>query len=157
MDVNKLEEDELAYELKARGIEAMNDVNQMRSVLRGLMKMEIEGNSLMAATHKCVTAVDVKSEVKTCVKKLQVINNMIDDIQGDRYSERYRVADAKLCHLMNRVDKLPAVDQQDQKDRSSLLKGILFLMRKMETMASSMTVVEMNTNQNVNSGKVIEM
>jgi len=154
MDVNKLEEDELSYELKARGIAAMNDVNEMRSVLRGLLKIEIEGNSLMA--NNSSIPVDIKSEVKTCVKKLQVINTMIDNIQGDRYSEQYRAADAKLCHLMNRVDKLPAIDQQDQKDRSNLLKGILFLMRKMETMASSTTVVETSTNQNVNSGKVID-
>lgn len=154
MDVNKLEEDELAYELKARGIAPMNDVNEMRSVLRGLLKIEVEGNSLMATGSS--VSVDVKSEVRTCVKKLQVINTMIENIQGDRYSEQYRAVDAKLCHLMNRVDKLPATDQQDQKDRSNLLKGILFLMRKMEAMASSSTnVVETSTSQKDNAGKII--
>ncbi|XP_060869267.1 TBC1 domain family member 15-like isoform X2 [Metopolophium dirhodum] len=147
MDVTKLDEEELSYELRARGIAAMNDVNEMRSVLRGLLRIEVEGNSLMSADSK-VPGVNVKSEVKTCVKKLQVINEMIDNIQGDRYSEQYRLADAKLCHLMNRVDKLPAVEKRDQNDRSNLLKGILFLMRKMEGMASNTSVVETNTNQN---------
>lgn len=154
MDVNKLDEDELTYELKTRGIEATNDVNEMRSVLRGLLKIEVEGNSLMATNSS--PSVDVKSEVRTCVKKLQVINTMIENIQGDRYSEQYRTVDAKLCHLMNRVDKLPAIDQQDQKERSNLLKGILFLMRKMEAMASSTTVVESNTSQKDNAGKIID-
>lgn len=149
MDVNKLEEDELSYELKVRGIAAMNDANEMRSVLRGLLKIEAEGNSLV--TTDGAGSVDVKTEVKTCVKKLQVINAMIDSIQGDRYGEQYRSVDAKLCHLMNRVDKLPAVDAQDKKERSNLLKGILFLMRKMEAMASnasSSSVVETNQNEN---------
>lgn len=108
MDVTKLDEEELSYELRVRGIAAMNDVNEMRSVLRGLLRIEVEGNSLMN-TDSTVSVVDVKSEIKTCVKKLQVINAMIDNIQGDRYSEQYRLADAKLCHLMNRVDKLLAV------------------------------------------------
>lgn len=154
MDVAKLDEDELSYELRARGIAAMNDVNEMRSVLRGLLKIEVEGKSLLATNSS--VSVDVKSEVKTCVKKLQVINKMIDDIQGDRYSDKYRVVDAKLCHLMNRVDKLPAVSQQDQKDRSNLLKGILFLMRKMEEVASSTTIVETNSNQSDEAGKFID-
>jgi len=146
MDVTKLDEEELLYELRARGIAAMSDVNEMRSVLRGLLRIEVEGNSLMNTDSK-VLGVDVKNEVKTCVKKLQVINAMIDNIQGDRYSEQYRTADAKLCHLMNRVDKLPAIEKRDQNDRSNLLKGILFLMRKMEGMASNTSVVETNTNQ----------
>jgi hypothetical protein len=152
MDVTKLDEDELSYELRVRGIAAMSDVNEMRSVLRGLLRIEVEGNSLMN-TDSIVPVIDVKSEVKICVKKLQVINSIIDNIQGDRYSEQYRLADAKLCHLMNRVDKLPAVDKRDQNDRSNLLKGILFLMRKMEGMASNTNVVETNTNQNGGAGK----
>lgn len=154
MDVTKLDEEELSYELKARGIAPPNDVNEMRSVLRGLVKIEAEGNSLMA-TESSVT-VDVKNEVKTCVKKLQALNTMIDNIQGDRYSEQYRTVDAKLCHLMNRVDKLPAIEQQDQRDRSNLLKGILFLMRKMESMTSNTNVVETSANKNENAGKVID-
>jgi len=154
MNVAKLDEDELSYELQSRGIAAMNDVDEMRNVLRGLLKIEVEGKSLMAANNS--VTVDVKSEVKLCVRKLQVINKMIDNIHGDRYSEQYRVADSKLCHLMNRVDKLSAVDQQDQKDRSNLLKGILFLMRKMEEMASNTTVVETNINQSDDTGKGID-
>lgn len=154
MDVAKLDEDELSYELRARGIAAMNNVDEMRSVLRGLLKIEVEGKSLLATNNS--VSVDVKSEVKTCVKKLQVINKMIDDIQGDRYSDKYRVVDAKLCHLMNRVDKLPAISQQDQKDRSNLLKGILFLMRKMEEVASNTTIVETNSYQSDEAGKFID-
>lgn len=154
MDVAKLDEDELSYELGARGIAAMNNVDEMRSVLRGLLKFEVEGKSLLATNNS--VSVDVKSEVKTCVKKLQVINKMIDDIHGDRYSDKYRVADAKLCHLMNRVDKLPAISPQDQKDRSNLLKGILFLMRKMEEVASNTTIVETNSNASDDAGKFID-
>lgn len=152
MDVNKLEEEELSYELRSRGIAAMSDANEMRSVLRGLLKIEVEGKSLMATDGS--VSLDVKSEVKMCVKKLQAINTMIDNIKGDRYSEQYRTADAKLCHLMNRVDKLSVVEPQDKKDRSNLLKGILFLMRKMETMASNTTVIETGTNVNDNAGTV---
>lgn len=152
MDVNKLEEEELSYELRSRGIAAMSDANEMRSVLRGLLKIEVEGKSLMATDGS--VSLDVKSEVKMCVKKLQAINTMIDNIKGDRYSEQYRTADAKLCHLMNRVDKLSVVEPQDKKDRSNLLKGILFLMRKMETMASNTTVIETGANVNDNAGTV---
>lgn len=151
MDVSKLDEEELSYELKVRGIAAMSNVNEMRKVLRGLLKIEVEGKSLMATSSGI--SVDVNSEVKTCVKKLQVLNAMIDNIQGDRYSEQYRAVDTKLCHLMNRVDTLPAVEQQDQKDRSNLLKGILFLMRKMESMASNTAIVETESNQNGSTGK----
>lgn len=151
MDVSKLDEEELSYELKVRGIAAMSNVNEMRKVLRGLLKIEVEGKSLMATSSGI--SVDVNSEVKTCVKKLQVLNAMIDNIQGDRYSEQYRAVDTKLCHLMNRVDTLPAVEQQDQKDRSNLLKGILFLMRKMESMASNTAIVETESNRNGSTGK----
>lgn len=153
MDVTKLDEEELSYELRVRGIAEMHDINEMRNILRGLLRIEIEGKSLM--TTNSSVSIDVKSEVKTCVKKLQVINTMINNIKGDRYSEQYRSVDAKLCHLMNRVDKIPAIEQQDKKDRSNLLKGILFLMRKMEEVASNTTNIETITNQNDNSGNAI--
>lgn len=155
MDVAKLDEEELSYELRARGIAPMNNVNEMRNVLRGLVRIEVEGKSLITANSS--VSVDVKREVNTCIKKLQVINTMIDNIKGDRYSEQYRSVDAKLCHLMNRVDKLPAIERQDQKDRSNLLKGILFLMRKMEEMASNTTIIETNKNQNYNAGNVVDL
>lgn len=153
MDVNKLEAEELSYELKSRGIASMNNINEMRSVLKGLLKIEVEGKSLMATNTN--VSLDVKSEVKTCIKKLQVINTMIDNIKGDRYSEQYRTVDAKLCHLMNRVDKLMVTEPQDKKDRSNLLKGILFLMRKMESMASNKSVIETNSNDNNKAGKIV--
>lgn len=154
MDVSKLDEEELSYELRARGIAPMNNINEMRNVLRGLVKIEIEGKSLITTNNS--VSVDVKKEVNICIKKLQVINTMIDNIQGDRYSEQYRSVDAKLCHLMNRVDKLPAIERQDKKDRSNLLKGILYLMRKMEEMASNTTIIETNKNQNNNAGNVVD-
>lgn len=154
MDVTKLDEEELTYELNSRGIAAMDNVNEMRNVLRGLLKIEVEGKSLMAI-DRSISTIDVKSEVKMCIKKLQIINTMIDNLPGDRYSEQFRVVDAKLSHLMSRVDKLPVVDQQDKKERSNLLKGILFLMRKMEEMVSNTSVVETNTNQNDDTGKVL--
>lgn len=153
MDVNKLEEEELSYELRSRGIATVDNVDEMRRVLRGLLKIEVEGKSLMSTDSN--VSLDVKTEVKTCVKKLQVINTMIDNIKGDRYSEQYRTVDAKLCHLMNRVDKLSVIDPQDKKDRSNLLKGILFLMRKLESMASNTTVIETDTNENDNAGNVV--
>lgn len=154
MDVSKLDEEELSYELRARGIAPMNNINEMRNVLRGLVKIEIEGKSLITTNNS--VSVDIKKEVNICIKKLQVINTMIDNIQGDRYSEQYRSVDAKLCHLMNRVDKLPAIERQDKKDRSNLLKGILYLMRKMEEMASNTTIIETNKNQNNNAGNVVD-
>lgn len=156
MDVAKLDEDELTYELRARGIAAMDGADEMRSVLRGLLRMEVEGRTVLLADGGCASA-DAKSEVKTCVKKLQVIDGMIDGIRGDRYGEAYRAADAKLCHLMNRVDRLPAVEPQDKRDRSSLLKGVLFLMRKMEEMASSDGTAVAGTSPNGGAGKVASM
>ncbi|XP_025420279.1 TBC1 domain family member 15-like isoform X2 [Sipha flava] len=42
-------------------------------------------------------------------------------------------------------------EPEDKKDRSNLLKGILFLMRKMESMTSNTTVIETNTNENDNA------
>lgn len=158
MDVSKLEKEELMYELKTRGITAIDDINEMRHVLKGLLKIEIEGKQMMVTNSNA--EIDVKNEIRVCVKKLQFINGMIDKIEGDRFCEQFRVVDAKLCHLMNRVDNLVPKDDQDKKERSNLLKGILFLMRKMETMASSSSVMEKKQNDvtgNVLNHTVLEM
>jgi len=55
---------------------------------------------------------------------------MIDNIQGDKYSEQCRSAVSKLCHSINHVDKLLVVEKRNHNDRSNSLKGIIALKEK---------------------------
>lgn len=126
MEVNKLDEDELHYECQIRGICGIRDNDEMKSVLRGVLKVD--------AGHEIFNFnLDSSEEIKECIKKIQELRSCIDSIDGDRFGETYRKADTKLSHLLGRIDRISTSDDNLRKKRSTLLKTILYLMREMES------------------------
>lgn len=126
MEVNKLDREELQYELKIRGFEGIQDVDQMKILLRGLLK---SGDNYFE--HYVV--LNAKTEIDTCVIKIRELQEFVDRISGSKMDDSYRTADTKLCHLLGRIDRITTDDEKLLKTRSLLLKTILHLMTKMES------------------------
>lgn len=125
MEVNKLDSEELEYELKIRGYSAISDEEVMRKLLRGLLKTGENNleNYIIQNPEK---------EIAICATKLRELKTHVDRISGNKMSDSYRKADTKLCHLLGRIDRITTNDEKLQKSRSLFLKTILYLMKEME-------------------------
>lgn len=129
MEVFRLDDEELEYELKIRGYSVIDDRNVMRNLLRGLIKTG--ENNLENYVIQ-----NPENEISICTSKLRELKNFIDKINDNKYSDNYRTADTKLSHLLGRIDRITTTDPKLLKSRSILLKTILYLMREMETRTS---------------------
>lgn len=135
MDVNRLSDDELKYELTIRGYPLVKDVNIMRDLLRGSLRTtenHLENFVLL----------DAKEEIFICTAKLRELKVNIDNLNGDHRSESFKTADTKLNHLLARIERITTQDPVLLKQRSILLKTILHLMQE----ASSKTQTNNNSN-----------
>lgn len=129
MEVNKLDIDELLYELKIRGFDGIQDISEMRTLLRGLLK---SGDS-----SENFVIVDAKQEINTCVTKIRELKEIVDCVSGSKMDDSFRIADTKLYHLLGRIDRITTNDEKLLKSRSVLLKTILHLMQEMESKTHS--------------------
>lgn len=126
MEVNRLDTDELEYELAVRGYTPIPDVNVMRNLLKGLIKTG--ENNLETFVIQ-----DPEKEVAVCTKKLCELKRSVDSINGDRCGDDYRTASTKLNHLLGRIDRITSTDDRIARSRSLLLKTVLYLMTQMDT------------------------
>ncbi len=149
MEVNRLDEEELDYELRIRGYSGIGTDDVKRTLLRGLFKMG--ENDL-----ETFVLLDAEEEIEVCSKKIRELLNVIREVEGDRRSESYRIADTKLSHLLGRIDRITTKDPKLLKTRSVLLKTILHLMQDMEEKVRSFgsTNRENGDSYNITPGKM---
>jgi len=125
MEVNRLDVDELEYELAVRGYTPIPDVVVMRNLLKGLIKTG--ENNLETFVIQ-----DPEKEIAVCTNKLRELKGSIDSISGDKFGDDYRTASTKLNHLLGRIDRITSTDDKIAKSRSLLLKTVLYLMTEMD-------------------------
>lgn len=136
MDVNRLSNDELKYELTIRGYPLVTDINIMRDLLRGSLRTtenHLENYVLL----------DPKDEIFICTAKLRELKVDIDNLNEDQRSESFKTADTKLNHLLARIERITTQDPVLLKQRSILLKTILHLMQE----ATSKTQIIANSHK----------
>lgn len=110
MDLQRLNRNELEYELNARGIKDVSGETaaSMRSKLRELMRNELFGQ--VAFDESFVP--DFDGELSTCLAKIAELDNYVKtQTMISLHSNESRYVDTKLRHLFSRLERLKSEDE----------------------------------------------
>lgn len=127
-ECNRLAKDELAYELRIRGFEDVGAVEEMRTCLRNVLKLEKSGQKLTYPSY----ALKSEDEFEIVEVKIVEIQNLIDNFSDEVNSGPYKKIISKIAHIVKRVDRIPYGDENTRKTRSKLLSKSLTLMPKLK-------------------------
>lgn len=122
MQINRLSQDELSYELQIRGI-ATGTVEEMRHALVMAIRLEKSGDSVKLPTYPFSEDEDVKA-VDT---KLKDLEPQISSFKETSSSGNFYKFQSKLSHVLNRIDNIP----ESSPDRPQLLSRALTLMNQL--------------------------
>lgn len=122
MDSNRLDKDELSYELTVRGI-ALGTVDEMRSRLALARRMEKSNESL----HYPEYPYPFKEDADAVDAKLADIETALDTFVGNEKSTQYLKLQTKLSHVLGRIDNMVGKGKEELKVRSELLALALSL------------------------------
>ncbi|KAG5868007.1 hypothetical protein JTB14_024058 [Gonioctena quinquepunctata] len=118
MNVYRLVQDELAYELKTRGI-ATGTVEQMRHSLAMAIRLEKSGDSLRNPTYPFT----MEEDVGAVKGKLVGLAPLVSDFQDSSSSGIFVKIQSTLAHVLNRIGHM----DEESEDRPELLAKTLTL------------------------------
>lgn len=127
-DCNRLNKDELAYELKIRGFDEVGNVEEMRSCLRNVMKLERSNQSLTYPAYNLVFDDEIKIVEGKIVEIFDLIENFNDGIE----SGAYKKITSKIAHIVKRIDRTNPTEPEKHKIRSRVLSQALTMMPKLK-------------------------
>lgn len=134
IDIQRLNKQELTYELKIRGLVDVGSVDQMRDCLRNLMRLENTDNSLTYPEYECI----FEEDAKVLDAKAKEINDLVDDLDSGRKSGPALKIETKIAHTLKRCDRLRAVEDTQVKQKSALIARIMQLISKYEKKCSDL-------------------
>lgn len=126
MQVKRLLQDELCYEVKIRGI-ATGTVDEMRHSLAMALRLEKSGGSIRYPTYPF----SIQEDIEAVEKKLSDLAPLVDDFSGDASSSAFGKLQSRLSHVLNRIDHI-ATDGPEAQKRSELLARTLSLLDSLE-------------------------
>lgn len=129
MQVNRLLQDELAYELQIRGI-ATGTVEEMRHSLAMQLRLEKTGDSIKYPSYPF----SVEEDIDAVEKKLTELEPLISDFKNNTSSASFMKLQSRLSHVMNRIDHIEP-DGSGAKRRAEFLARTLFLMDSLQNNA----------------------
>ena len=125
MEVNRLDRDELAYELIIRGIDASDEttVADMRKSLRHLNKLEKSGTPLAYPKYPLKFDKD-STEV---AKKISEVETLLKDFNDSSESTVFMKISTKLWHAYGRAQRSTPEGDDNIKKKSQMVVKILSL------------------------------
>lgn len=126
IDPNRLDKNELSYELRIRGI-ATGTVESMRSSLSMARRMEKSGDSFSYPAYPFAADEDI-AEVKS---KLVDLGQGVNDFNNSSTSGQFYKFQTKLYHVLHRIDHIP----DDHTERPGLLASVLSLLQELHNRA----------------------
>ncbi|XP_074041961.1 uncharacterized protein [Leptinotarsa decemlineata] len=124
MVINRLDKEELEYELKIRGV-GTGTCEEMRHRLGIALKMEKTGESLSYPAYSYSFEED-ESAVK---EKLDEIGSLLDTLSGPRTSGEAVKLHTKLAHVLGRIDRMdPDEDSGKTHQKANLVATALTLL-----------------------------
>lgn len=129
MKVNRLNKQELEYELTVRGI-GTGTVEQMRSSLSLLLRMEKQGDAVKRPPHPYT----FEDDAAAVEEKLVELSEIVSNFDGDGTSSDFLKLETKFSHLLGRVERM-VIDEKDtgsKETRSKLMGNIFALMGNFE-------------------------
>ncbi|KAJ8968737.1 hypothetical protein NQ317_004103 [Molorchus minor] len=127
MQVNRLNKEELTYELRVRGI-AIGTVEEMRHALSMARKLEASGGSVRYPAYPYT----VEEDVKAVLDKLEELEPLITNFNDPSSSNSFCIYQTKLIHVLNRVDNMDEEATQRPELRAKALTLLDALHRKAE-------------------------
>ncbi|KAJ3641376.1 hypothetical protein Zmor_027886 [Zophobas morio] len=118
MEVNRLSADELAYELRVRGVTVVGTtVETKRVALIELLRKERQGVVVPEFTQ----ASDPATELVICASKLEAISGDLESFDSANRENLFRRLRTKLTHLDRRLLRIQPVNQEQQNEKDRLL------------------------------------
>ena len=141
MDIDRLAQDELKYELDVRGFDYTGTVDQLRKRLRQVLRNEKEGHSFDQPPTKW----DLALETEYVERKIKEVTNLIADVVDSKTESAYKKAETKLAHLFGRLARFDAADESAYSFRSKISSIIMDLSADLEAKVSVTEVVDQGT------------
>lgn len=119
LDIDRLLKDEVIFELRCRGAHVSEDLTlkELVKLLRELVNLEHEGKSF-----RCDYSFVAKDELEIIKDKLLEIKTLLS---GEFTRSLTRKLETKLCHVMNRLEKVETEDESEQTVKSQLFTEAL--------------------------------
>lgn len=130
-DVNRLDKEELTYELKWRGI-ALGTVAEMRSRLALARQMERTGESL----HYPPYPFTFQEDVAAITQKLDNLVVAVDALTDSSKSSSYLRLQTKLTHVLGHLDNVVCSSAEEFEVRGVLVAQALTLIDQLNTKAN---------------------
>lgn len=127
IEPDRLIKEELEYEIALRGLKPEGSVSELIKMLRGLLKLESEGQSFKEFYN-----FDAKVELDICSAKVDEIEVYLKEPFSGSMQRKIRT---KLSHLLGRVERIKPSEQDKTlcELRSKLLTASLRLMSSYES------------------------
>lgn len=122
LEINRLDKDELIYELMFRGLSEKKTVYEMRTTLRHLLKLEKAG-SLDYPTYP-FTFVQDQAYLERKSTDLKTLIGEFSDVEN---SGAFLKIKSKLIHCFRRAERAVPTGDDEKKIRSQLLLGFISL------------------------------
>lgn len=124
INVDRLNKDELTYELKIRGYFENGPVEKLRKDLRCALKAE-KTKSFSAPKYPFTYDEDIEA----LHVKIPEIEGLIETFSGNKHCGDFKKIESQLAHAMNRLNNCPAQTDKELGERSRLN----FVLIKLET------------------------
>lgn len=121
LDIDRLSQNELQYELQIRGVTDLADANVRRKTLRNLMKLEKLNSSFKLPAYPYTFDEDHEAVKKT----LTEIDELIQEFDGNKSSGSHKKISSKIAHCYERITRMPASSSEEEQTRSKLLIRIM--------------------------------
>lgn len=126
MQINRLDKDELEFELSYRGI-AIGTCDEMRKRLSSVLQLEREGDSFKYPPYPYT----FRQDVEAVEKKLDGMVRMVEDFDHTSSSGVAQKLQTKFAHVFGRMDHMePNSDEALQRKKSDLLAFALSLLER---------------------------
>ncbi|KAG5865599.1 hypothetical protein JTB14_015089 [Gonioctena quinquepunctata] len=123
VEVNRLEKEELSYELDIRGITGLTTVDSMRKSLRNLLKLEKAGTSLTFPSYPFT----FDEDSVYIDRKISEIEILVTDFSDSETSSSFSKIYSKLLHVFERTERSVSTKDEEHSKRSTFLIKLLEL------------------------------
>lgn len=133
MEVNRLLSDELSYELRIRNAPDLGTVQEKRSRLRGLLRLEKLGGAISFAP-----IVDVDAELETCRIKLNDLTYSARDFDVRNATNEHNRLQSRILHVINRLSRI--TDPRAAQFKSQLISQCATLTANLEDIVGNIEI-----------------
>lgn len=126
MVINRLDKDELAYELAVRGI-APGSCEEMRRRFSQALQLEKDGSSLKYPPYPFTCEQDFEA----VQKKLCELEEMVTKFSGGKGSSETQKLETKFNHVLGRLDNMVPDGEANQQKKSELIATALSIMESL--------------------------